>query len=121
MNGRPALPGRKPAFLGWPRTRAGWWSIGLAFGFFPLFAAWLAYVRATPRPRPTFFSDPVHAAILLASVASAVCGLIIGLITLARGRERSLAILPALLIGLIVLLLTFAESGALDQITARAH
>ena len=107
MNATPT--GRKPALLGMPRTRAGWWSLGLALGFVVLFAAWLAYIKMIPRSRPTFFSDPVHVVLLLSSVASAVSGLVVGLVTVVRGRERSLALLPAMLIGLFVLLWTLAE------------
>lgn len=100
---------RKPAFLGLPRTRAGWWSIGLAFGFVVLFAAWFAYIKGIRKDRPTFFSDPVHVILLLSSVASAVSGLVVGVVAVARRRERSLAILPGLLLGLLVLFWAFVE------------
>ena len=109
MTARVTVRDNRPAFLGPPRTRAGWLSVGLAGGFFALFAAWLAYSNATPVARPTFFSDPIHAVLLLAAVASAESGLIVGVVTVLRGRERSLALLPGLLLGVVVLLLTIGE------------
>lgn len=59
---------RSPGFLGLPRTRLGWWSIGLAITFLVLFPLWLFYALYLRRiPRPTFFSDPLHAFLLLSS------------------------------------------------------
>ena len=58
-------PSRSLSFVGMPRSRLGWWSVGLAALFLGLFVAWLLYVQATPIARPTFFSDPLHACLLL--------------------------------------------------------
>jgi uncharacterized integral membrane protein len=72
-----------------PRTRLGWWSIGLAATFVVLFVVWLLYVEATPMARPTFFSDPLHAVLILGAAAAAITGAIVGALALAARRERS--------------------------------
>jgi len=43
-----------PSFVGMPRSRLGWWSIGLA-SYFSLFVAWPLYVQATPNARRRSF------------------------------------------------------------------
>src|SRR5919109_817117 len=87
-----AGPSRSPSFVGMPRSRLGRWSIGLAVQFLGLFAAWLLYVQATPIPRPTFFSDPLHACLLLGVAAAGITGAIVGVLAFAAKRERSFLI-----------------------------
>jgi uncharacterized integral membrane protein len=100
---------RSPSFVGMPRTRLGWWSIGLATTFLVLFVLWLLYVQATPMARPTFFSDPLHAVLILGAAAAAITGAIVGVLALVAKRERSLIILLSVLLGAFVLYWTIAE------------
>lgn len=106
-NERGSRPGA--SFVGLPQTRPGWWSIGFAAAFFVLFAAWLLYVQATPMARPTFFSDPLQAVLILVAAASAVTGGIVGVLVFVAKRERSFTILLSVLLGIFVLYWTIAE------------
>ena len=101
-------PSPSPRFVGMPRSRPGWWSIGLAILFLALFVAWLLYVRATPVARPTFFSDPLHACLLLGAAGAAITGAIMGVLALVAKRERSFLILLSVLLGAFVLYWTIA-------------
>ena len=109
MSNRQDGSSRSPSFVGMPRTWLGWWSIGLAITFLVLFVLWLLYVQATPMARPTFFSDPLHAVLILAAAAAAITGAIVGALALVAKRERSLMILLSVLLGAIVLYWTIAE------------
>src|SRR2546427_5859189 len=100
---------RSPRFLGMPLTRLGWASIGLAVLFLGLFVAWLLYVLATPIARPTFFSDPLHACLILGAAAAGISGAIVGLLALVAKRERSYMILLSVLPGAFVVYLTIAK------------
>src|SRR5437667_10338043 len=98
MNNSPVGPSRSPSFVGMPRSRLGWWSTGLAVLFLGLFVAWLLYVWATPIARPTFFSDPLQACLLLGAAAAAITGAIVGVLALAAKLERSVLILLSVLL-----------------------
>ncbi len=100
---------RSPSFVGMPRTRLGWWSIGLAATFIVLFVIWLLYVGAMPKDRPTFFSDPLHAVLILGAAAAAITGAIVGVLAFVANRERSLIILLSVLLGAYVLSWTITE------------
>ena len=100
---------RSPSFVGMPRTWLGWSSIALAITFLVLFVLWLLYVQATPMARPTFFSDPLHAVLILGAAAAAVTGAMVGALALAAKRERSFMILLSVLLGAYVLYWTIAQ------------
>lgn len=102
-------PAPEPRLMGAPRTNLGWWSVGLSLAFFVLFTAWLLYVRATPIHRPTFFSDPIHAILILGAAASAVVGAVAGAVSVVAGRERSVLVLFGVVLGAFVLYRTVAE------------
>jgi hypothetical protein len=104
-------PLHKPSFVGMPRSRLGWWSIGLALGFLGLFTAWWLYVQATPMPRPTFFSDPLHACLLIGATAAGIAGAIVGVLAIVAQREQSFLIFLSVLLGAFVLYMTLAELG----------
>lgn len=108
-------PGLNPSFIGVPRSRLGWWSIGLAVLFLGLFVAWLLYVQATPIARPTFFSDPLHACLLLGAAAAGITGFIVGVLALVTKRERSFLILLSVLLGAFVLYWTIGSLVGLNQ------
>ena len=80
---------RSPTLVGMPRTRLGRSSIGLAATFLGLFVLWIVYVAATPMARPTFFSDPLHAVLLLGAAAAAITGGIVGALALVGGVVAS--------------------------------
>lgn len=101
--------GRSPRLGAMPQTRLGWWSIKLAAAFLVLFVAWLLYVQAAPMARPTFFSDPLHAVLILAAAAAAVTGAIVGGLAVVAKRERSFVILLSVLLGAFVLYWAIAE------------
>lgn len=108
-------PNRSPSFVGMPRSRLGWWSIGLAVLFLGLFAAWLFYVQATPVARPTFFSDPLQACLLIGASVASIAGAIVGVLALLAKRERSFMILLSVLLGAFVLYWTIGSLAGLNQ------
>lgn len=92
-----------------PRTQSGWWSITLAGAFLVLFPLWLVYVSYwRPMPRPTFFSDPVHALLILGAATAAISGGIVGALALALKRERSFTVVLSVILGAFALYLTIA-------------
>jgi hypothetical protein len=64
-----------------------------------LFSTWLVYSSVRRIPRPTFFSDPLHAVLLLTAAGSAVLGAILGSWSALFRRERSLLMFLSILIG----------------------
>jgi hypothetical protein len=96
--------------IGLPSTRLGRWSVGLAITFFVLFPLWIFYAMyLRPIPRPTFFSDPLHAILLLSAAAAAIAGGIAGAFAFVVGRERSFAVILSILIGAFVIYWTIGE------------
>ncbi len=69
--------------------------------FFLLFFAWIPYVRATPIPRPTFFSDPIHAVLILSAALSAIVGAGVGVLAWFRSREPSIWVAISVLVGVL--------------------
>lgn len=108
-------PSPNPSFVGMPRSGLGWWSIGLAVLFIGLFVAWLLYVQATPIARPTFFSDPLHACLLLGATAAGIAGAVAGVLALVAKGERSFMILLSVLLGAFVLYWTIGSVAGLNQ------
>ena len=100
MNSNQASLGKKPSFLGVPRTSVGWWSVGLAVAFDDLFALW--GFRVTPPPLSTL--------LILSAAASAIAGAIVGLLAFILKRERSVLIMLSTLIGAFVLFWTIGEA-----------
>jgi hypothetical protein len=101
-------PSQSPTFVGVPRSRLGWWSISLAITFVVLFVLWCLYVRWRPIARPTFFSDPLHACLILGAAAAGITGAIAGVLALVAKRERSCMILLSVLLGAFALWVTIA-------------
>lgn len=99
-----------PRFIGLPHTPLGQWSVRLAFAFLALFALWLLYVGSTPKERPTFFSDPLHAVLILGAAAAAIAGAFAGVLAFVMRRERSILIALSVLLGAYVLFWTVAEA-----------
>ena len=107
--------GRRPSFVGVPRSRLGWWSISLAVTFFVLFVLWWLYVSWRPIPRATFFSDPLHAGLYIGATAAAITGAIVGVLAFVTKRERSFLILLSVLIGTVVLYWTLGTLAGLNR------
>jgi hypothetical protein len=105
---------RKSGFLGVPNTSVGWWSIYLMLMFLGLFGGWIAYVWATPIARPTFYSDPLHAALLLGATVAGLGGGVVGVLAFVIGRERSLLILPSIIVGGLVLFVVIGTMAGLN-------
>lgn len=100
---------RRPVLGGMPRTRLGWGSIGLAILFFVFFLLWLLYLQATPMARPTFFSDPVHAFLILSAAGAAITGAGVGLLAIVAKGDRSFTIFLSVVLGAFVLFWSIAE------------
>ncbi len=84
------------------------WPGRLSLTFLVLFTSWLVYVTAYPIGRPTFFSDPVHALLLLGAVAAAVAGGALGVVAIVA-RVWSVGTFISILLGTVVLWWTIAE------------
>jgi len=97
------------SFIGLPKTRLGMWSVGFVAAFILLFLTWLTYVTVTPMDRPTFFSDPLHAVLILSATACGISGALVGILAVLVRRERSWTILLSVLVGSYVLFWTVAE------------
>jgi len=69
-----------PKLLGLPRSGLGWSSIWLALAFFVIIWLFRLYASTSTRYRPTFFSDPLNALLLitasLAGISSGVTALL---------------------------------------------
>ena len=89
--------------VGIPLTAMGRWSAGLSIAFLALFGVWLLYVTLRPISRPTFFSDPVHAVLILTAAATAVAGGAFGVAAVVAQGERSFAMGGSILLGAYVL------------------
>ena len=101
---------QKPTFFRMPQTATGWSSLWLGTSFVVLFAMWLLYVGMTaPMSRPTFFSDPVHAVLILSAAGAAVGGAIAGLLALFTRSERSVMVMLSVVPGGFVLYWAIAE------------
>ena len=111
MNTTPHITGSLwRRIIGLPSTRLGRWSVGLAIAFFVLFPLWFFYAtRIRPIPRPTFFSDPVHAFLLLSAAAAAIAGGTAGMFASAVRHERSFAVILSILLAASVVYWTIGE------------
>ena len=98
-----------PRFLALPRTGLGWWSVGLAAGFFVFMCLFFLQVHSPGRDRSTFFSDPINALLLIGASASGIGGGLVALFAVFLKRERSFILVPIVLLGLLVLGLTLME------------
>ena len=112
-DGNPATRTKPRRFLALPRTNLGWWSLLIGTGFFLFLRLFWMQAGAPGRDRSTFFSDPINASCLIGAFASPMVGMILALVAIVWKRERSLLLLPLLLLGLLALLWALAVlSGA---------
>jgi hypothetical protein len=98
-----------------PRSRLGWWSIGLAITFVVLFVLRWLTVSWRPMPRPTFFSDPLAAWLMLGAAAAGSTAALVGVLAFVARRERSFLILLSVLLGAVVLYVTIGTLAGLNN------
>jgi hypothetical protein len=97
-------------FLGLPQTRIGRWSVILIAIFLALFLLYLFYsFYLRPIPRPTFFSDPLMALLVLSSVAAAISAALCGVLAIVVKDDWSFVIVLSTLLGAFVLYMTICE------------
>ena len=82
-----------------PTTKQGRWSVRLLVVFAVLFPTWIAYVSLRQIPRPTFFSDPLHAVLLLPAAVSAALGAIVGVWSVLIRGERAILTFLSIIVG----------------------
>jgi len=111
MNTTPHITGSLwRRIVGLPSTRLGRWSVSFAIAFLVLFPLWMLYAMyLRPIARPTFFSDPLHAILLLSAAAAAIAGGIAGVFAFAMRRERSFTVILSILLGAFVIYWTIGE------------
>lgn len=103
-------PGR---FFALPRTGLGWWSLLTGTGFFVFMRLFWMQANNPGRDRSTFFSDPINAACLIGAFGTPIVAMIMALVAIIWKRERSMSLIPLLLLGLFALLWALAVmSGA---------
>lgn len=96
-------------YLTIPRTALGRWSLALAAGFFVFMFLFFQQANAPGRDRSTFFSDPINAALLVGAALSGIGGGVAALLAVGLRRERSLLLLPVVLLAAVVLLFSLGE------------
>ncbi len=75
----------------------------------------MLYVRATPISRPTFFSDPLHACLLISATMTGVAGAAAALLAVVAKHERSFLVFVSILLGAFVLYVTIGTMAGLNQ------
>lgn len=90
-------------------TREGRNAFGLTVISAGLFGAWLLWVGSTDIRRPTFVSDPVHAALVLGAAGTAILGGLAGLMAFVGYGERSPLVGMSILLGVGASYWTYLE------------
>jgi len=100
-------------FFAPPGTSLGWWSLVIGAGFFAFMRLFWMQANSPGRDRSTFFSDPINAGCLIGAFGSAIVAMIVALAAIMWKRERSLFLVPLLLLGIFALVWAVAVmSGA---------
>ena len=99
-----------------PKTKLGWWSLGLAAAMPVLFFMGMSFTNLLYKSVPaggTILNDiavrPVLALTMLAGMVSGISAFIIGLIAIIRQKERALLVYGATLIGALLIIFLFGE------------
>ena len=100
--------------LALPSTRAGWWAVGLAAGFFGFFGVFMVLVASGQRGGDTFLDNLWLSGTMLAAGLSAIAGGVTAALAIVRRGERSLLVIAALLLGLLLLVFALGEIGGHD-------
>jgi hypothetical protein len=99
-----------------PKTKLGWWSLGLAVAMPVLFFIGMSFTTLLYKSVPaggTILKDitvrPALALTMLAGMASGISAFIIGLIAIIRQKERALLVYGATLTGALLAIFLFGE------------
>ena len=123
MNSKPEVPpGPPPAsdvlpstqplgrrVLSLPRARAGWWSVGLALAFFVLLGVSTGLAAMGQPGGDTFLANQWLSLTMLAAASAALAGAVCAAVAIFRKGERSLLVIGALLLGLLLLVFVLGE------------
>jgi hypothetical protein len=112
-DGASASRPKRQGFLAMPSSRLGWWALVIGTGFFLFMRLFWMQANNPGRDRSTFFSDPVNAGCLIGAFGSSIAGMVMAWVAIIWKRERSLLLVPLLLLGVFTLLWAIAlMSGA---------
>jgi len=99
-----------------PKTKLGWWSLGLATTIPVLFFIGMSFTNLLYKSVPagdTILKDiavrPALALTMLAGMVSGISAFIIGLIATIRQKERALLVYGATLIGALLIIFLLGE------------
>ena len=99
-----------------PKTKLGWWSLGLAAAMPVLFFIGMSFTNLLYKSVPaggTILKDivlrPALALTMLAGMVSGISAFIIGLIAIIRQKERALLVYSATIIGALLVLFLLGE------------
>ena len=95
--------------IGPPHTRRGWWSLGLLGASIALFGAFFALVASGQRGGDSFLDNLWLSGTIVPAAALAVASGAMGLTAAVKDGERSIAVLVAMVAGLLVALFVVAE------------
>ena len=108
MDGGQVLPTNPRRFFALPSTSLGWWALLIGTGFFVFMRLFWMQANSPGRDRSTFFSDPINACCLIGAFAFPIVGMIVAAVAMVWKRERSIFLVPLLLLGLFALLWAIA-------------
>lgn len=99
-----------------PKTKLGWWSLGLAVAMPVLFSIGISVTDLLYKSVPaggTILKDiivrPALALTMLAGMVSGILAFIIGLIAIIRQKEHALLVYGAALIGALLIIFLLGE------------
>ena len=99
-----------------PKTKLGWWSLGLAAAMPVLFFIGMSFTNLLYKSVPagnTILKDiavrPALALTMLAGMVSGISAFIIGLIAIIRQKARALLVYGATLIGALLIIFLLGE------------
>ena len=92
-----------------PTTDLGKWSAWLIVAFAILLGVFYILVASGQRGGDTFLSNPILTVPMLLAATSAIAAFIIGLISVVKRKERSVAVVLAIVVGLFVIIFVLGE------------
>lgn len=99
----------KPKWFGLPRSGLAQSSVWLVLTFLLLMAIFMIYIRLPHGPRPTFFSDPISALLLIAAAVTGTGSGMTAVLSIILKREKSLLLIPIIFLGAFVALFAIGE------------
>jgi hypothetical protein len=100
---------KTPTWFGLPRTKLGKWTQRLMGASLALMGAWTLWVALAQRDHTTFWSDPVHAVLIIAAAAAGSASGLTGVLSILLKRERSLLLVATTLAGCFIGWWTYME------------